>query len=92
MKSNALLVVLLAIGIVCPALAQEKQDEKKTPAPAAERKLTEEEQKLLDEAREQFVQAMGLQSLGKYAEAEQEYRAVLAIKERVLGAEHPDTL
>ena len=29
---------------------------------------------------------------GKYAVAEQEHRAVLAIRERVLGAEHPDTL
>jgi tetratricopeptide (TPR) repeat protein len=26
----------------------------------------------------------------KYAEAEKEYRAVLAMRERVLGAEHPD--
>lgn len=29
---------------------------------------------------------------GKYAEAEQMQRAVLAVRHRVLGAEHPDTL
>ena len=29
---------------------------------------------------------------GRQAEAEQEYRAVLAVQERVLGPEHPDTL
>ncbi|MFC5457314.1 FxSxx-COOH system tetratricopeptide repeat protein [Prosthecobacter fluviatilis] len=29
---------------------------------------------------------------GKYAEAEQEHRAVLEIRKRVLGEEHPDTL
>ncbi len=30
--------------------------------------------------------------MGKDAEAEQEYRQVLPIAERALGAEHPDTL
>ena len=29
---------------------------------------------------------------GQFAEAEKEYRAVLAIRERLLGPEHPDTL
>ena len=31
-------------------------------------------------------------SEGKYAEAEAEYRAVLKLREKVLGPEHPDTL
>jgi tetratricopeptide (TPR) repeat protein len=34
--------------------------------------------------------ANALQVQGKHAEAEKEHRAVLAIRERVLGAEHPD--
>ncbi|MBP1781882.1 tetratricopeptide (TPR) repeat protein [Micromonospora sp. HB375] len=36
--------------------------------------------------------ASALHSQGRYAEAEIEYREVLAIQTRVLGAEHPDTL
>lgn len=34
--------------------------------------------------------AIALRAQGKYAEAEQECRAVLKVQERVLGAEHPD--
>ena len=34
--------------------------------------------------------ALALGAQGKNAEAEKELRAVLAIQERVLGAEHPD--
>jgi hypothetical protein len=36
--------------------------------------------------------ANALVSQGKHAVGEQEHRAVLAIRERVLGPEHPDTL
>ena len=33
-----------------------------------------------------------LRDQGKYGEAEQMYRQVVAVRERVLGKEHPDTL
>ncbi len=36
--------------------------------------------------------AIALGAQGRFAEAAEEFRAVLAIRERVLGAEHPDTL
>lgn len=36
--------------------------------------------------------AFALQTRRKYAEAEQEQRAVLAIRERLLGADHPEVL
>jgi tetratricopeptide (TPR) repeat protein len=36
--------------------------------------------------------AVALQSQGKYAEAETEFRAVLKLEEKVLGPEHPSTL
>ena len=36
--------------------------------------------------------ALSLSSQGKHAEAEEMQREVLAVRKRVLGAEHPDTL
>ena len=36
--------------------------------------------------------ATALDNLGQYAEAQKEFRAVLTIRERILGPEHPDTL
>ena len=36
--------------------------------------------------------ASALYSQGKSAEAEAEYRAVIKLQEKVLGAEHPNTL
>jgi tetratricopeptide (TPR) repeat protein len=36
--------------------------------------------------------AKALEEQGKYTEAESEYRAVIQLREKVLGVEHPDTL
>ena len=44
----------------------------------------------LDGKLPELKKANALRAQGKYAEAEKEHRAVLAIRERVLGAEHPD--
>lgn len=65
---------------------------KKPPGPAAERKFTDEEQKLIDAAARRFEQAVALRTQGQNAAAEKELRVVIAIRERVLGPEHPATL
>ncbi len=88
MKSKRLLLVVLALVLQSPAPALEKQDEKKPTAPAAERTFTDEEQKLLDEAEKRTKLAWELQTKGNYAEAEKEFRAVLAIGERPLREEY----
>lgn len=58
----------------------------------AERKFTDEEQKLLAEAEKFFKQAGALALQGKLAEALKEFRAALAVSERVLGAKDPEVL
>ena len=92
MKSNTLLLVLLCLVLQSPAPAQEIQDEKKPPAPAAKRTFTYEEQKLLDEVTKRANNAVALYGQGKNAEAENEFRAMLILQKRVLGTAHPDTL
>ena len=56
---------------------------KSLPAPTVEEKA--EMERLRDSARQ-------LAKTKKYAAAEKEYRVLVALKQRVLGEEHPDTL
>ena len=77
----------LALDLHSPLLADEK------PAPAAQKKkLTPEEEKLLEEAEQAHKKQVLLSIQDKYAESEKEARKVIAIRERVLGPEHSDTL
>lgn len=89
MKSNALLLVLLCLVLQSPAPAKEKPEGKKPPAPAAKRKFTDEERKLLAEAERRSKQAIALESEGYYAEAEREHWEALFIGERVLSGVDP---
>ena len=57
-----------------------------------QKKLTVEDNEQLNKATAATSTAKKLSVKDKYAETEQEHRAVLAIQERVLGAEHPDVL
>ncbi len=62
------------------------------PAPAAEKELTAEEQKLMKEAESADKRARDFFVKNNLAESEREFRAAQEIRGRVLGAEHPDTL
>ena len=77
----------LALCFQAPLCAEEK------PAPTTQqKKLTAEDNEQLNKATAASSEADNLSGKRKYAEAEQEHRAALAIRERVLGAEHPETL
>ena len=66
---------------------------KDKPAPSAQqKKLTPEVKKQLEKALAPFSESMKLYEQGNYGEAEKQFRAAANIYERVLGAEHPDTL
>ena len=77
----------LAFCFQAPLCAEEK------PVPATQqKKLTVEDHEQLNKATAASSEAANLYGKGKPAEAENLWRAALAIRERVLGAEHPDTL
>ena len=59
---------------------------------ASQKSFTAEERRLLKEADEASDRAYTFYKQGKHAEAEKEVRAALAIRLRVLGPEHLDTL
>jgi len=73
-------IVVVGILVVVAGIAWLKR----TQPQESERKLN-----LLDADR-RHKRAENLQAEGNYAEAEVEHRAVLAIRQRVLGPEHPD--
>lgn len=62
------------------------------PAPAAEKELTAEEQKLMKEAEAADKRARDYFLKSDLANSEREFRAAQRIREQVLGAEHPETL
>lgn len=79
--------VAFALAIHSPLHAEEK------PAPPAQqKKLTPEEEKQIYEVLAAVREAEKLIVQGKYGEAEKHLRAMVKVMERVLGAEHPDTL
>ena len=61
----------------------------KANAPNTERKLTAEEQKLLDEARGRSEKVGMLLKLCKYADAEREFRAMITLRERIPRTKRP---
>ena len=77
----------LAFCFQAPLCAEEK------PAPTTqEKKLTAEDYQQLNKAAAATPEARIPSFKAKYAVDEQERRAVLAVRERVFGAEHPETL
>ena len=82
---------MAALAALWPHLPLHAEERK--PAPAAKAPaLSAEDQKQLAVAGARNEKASSLFEQGKYAEAETECRAAVAISERVLGAEHPATL
>ena len=83
--------LLAAASLACcfqaPLCAEEK------PAPTTqEKKLTAEDYQQLNKAASATSEVRIPSFKAKYAVDEQERRAVLAVRERVFGAEHPETL
>ena len=77
----------LAFCFQAPLCAEDK------PVPATQQKKpTVEDDEQLKKAAAAAFEAKKLSVKAKYAVDEQERRAVLAIRERVFGAEHPETL
>ena len=77
----------LAFCFQAPLCAEEK------PAPTTqEKKLTAEDYQQLNKAAAAAFEVRKPSVKAKYAVDEQERRAVLAVRERVFGAEHPETL
>ena len=66
--------------------------EEKPAVQAKWKQLTVEDTEQLNKATAASSEAENHYRKGKYAEAENQWRAALTIRQRVLGAEHPDTL